>query len=51
MTERYGLVAVSLEEENESGRIVLIGHQAMARNLTKWLIRSSFASANAGLHS
>jgi DNA-binding HxlR family transcriptional regulator len=35
----------SFEEEIESGRIVLIGHQTMARNLTKWLIRSSYATS------
>ena len=34
----------SFEQEIESGRIVLIGHPTMARTLTKWLIRSRYAS-------
>jgi DNA-binding HxlR family transcriptional regulator len=33
----------SFEQELEAGHIVLTGHEVMARNLTKWLIRSSFA--------
>ncbi len=33
----------TFEEEMESGRIALSGHDAMARTLTKWLKRSSFA--------
>ena len=33
----------SFEEEIESGRIALMGHDVMARTLTKWLMRSSFA--------
>jgi hypothetical protein len=33
----------SFEEEIESGRITLMGHDVMARTLTKWLKRSSFA--------
>jgi DNA-binding HxlR family transcriptional regulator len=32
------------EDEIEAERISLIGHQQMARSLTKWMIRSSFAS-------
>jgi DNA-binding HxlR family transcriptional regulator len=33
----------TFEKEIESGRIALTGHEAMARTLTKWLKRSSFA--------
>ena len=33
----------SFEQEIVSGRITLMGHDAMARTLTKWLMRSSFA--------
>ncbi|WP_193177394.1 winged helix-turn-helix transcriptional regulator [Oricola nitratireducens] len=32
------------EHEIEAGNITLIGHELMARNLTKWLIRSSFST-------
>jgi DNA-binding HxlR family transcriptional regulator len=38
----------SFEEEIESGKIVLIGQQTIARNLTKWLIRSSYATSDTG---
>jgi len=34
----------SFEREIEDGNIVLIGHETMARSLTKWLIRSSFST-------
>ncbi|WP_137700313.1 winged helix-turn-helix transcriptional regulator [Marimonas lutisalis] len=33
----------SFDEEIDSGRIALIGHDLMARTLTKWLRQSSFA--------
>jgi DNA-binding HxlR family transcriptional regulator len=33
----------SFEEEMVAGRISLMGHSQMARTLTKWLVRSSFA--------
>ncbi|PWV98885.1 HxlR family transcriptional regulator [Hoeflea marina] len=33
----------SFETEIAAGRISLVGHQIMARNLTKWLITSSYA--------
>ena len=33
----------TFEEELASGRIELVGHDIMARTLTKWLKRSSFA--------
>lgn len=37
----------SFEHEIARGDIVLIGHAPLARSLTKWLVRSSFAPAGA----
>lgn len=34
----------SFEAEIAEERITLVGHEVMARNLTKWMIRSSFAT-------
>ena len=34
----------SFEHEIDAGHITLIGHDVMARNLTRWMIRSSFSS-------
>jgi hypothetical protein len=34
----------SFEQEIEVGNITLIGHELMARSLTKWLVTSSFSS-------
>lgn len=34
----------SFEHELESGGITLIGHDLLARSLTRWLVRSSFAT-------
>ena len=39
----------SFEAEIESGRIVLIGHPTLARTLTKWLIRSRYATLEKAL--
>ena len=38
----------AFESEIESGRIALTGHDLMARTLTKWLMRSSFAEVARG---
>ena len=38
----------SFESEIEAGRISLTGHDLMARTLTKWLMRSSFADVAKG---
>lgn len=35
----------SFEQEITAGNITLIGHEIMARTLTRWLKRSSFAEA------
>ncbi|MEX0956793.1 MAG: helix-turn-helix domain-containing protein [Rhizobiaceae bacterium] len=35
----------SFEDEMEAETITVIGHDVMARNLTKWLVRSSYAPA------
>jgi DNA-binding HxlR family transcriptional regulator len=37
----------TFEKEIDAGNIVLLGHEVMARNLTKWLVRSSYALSGA----
>lgn len=42
-SERPRLAHSTFEKEIDAGSIVLIGHEAMARKQTKWLVRSSYA--------